>query len=355
MLIFASTPLYMHYANITMHEAFDWEVLQSVWAYNIGFLVLFLVHHYVIIPRLVTTKRTFRYIVCTLCCFIAFTFYIRNVEYRYHPIYSLEHVKGHKARRFDKSERRRHIGEVFPFLPPPVMARMIMGILMIGVDLGVVAWINQQKMQRRLLMLEQQNTRQELEQLRYQINPHFFMNTMNNIHALVDIDKECAKESIVKLSRLMRYALYEGSETMVDINHEIEFLKLYVSLMKLRYSNKVEVVCNMPQVNVAGVMVPPLLLATFVENAFKHGISYRQQSFVYVAMNVDNEEGTIMFSCINSLPQKTDIQEKKHHGIGLENVRKRLSLQYGNSFDLKIQTIDNRKYAVTLTLPTCKA
>lgn len=354
-LIFLSTPLYMYYANLTMHEKFDWQELESVWAYNIAFLLLFLVHHYVIIPRYVTDRRTFRYIACILCCFFAFALYIRIVENHYHDLYSLERKDIHKHVK-PGFHRPRHLGPVFPFLPPPVMARLIMGAMMIGVDLGAVAWINQQKMQRRLLLLEQQNTKQELEQLRYQINPHFFMNTMNNIHALVDIDKERAKESIVELSRLMRYALYEGSETMVDVNHEIEFLKMYVSLMKLRYSNKVEVVCNMPQTNSAGIVVPPLLLATFVENAFKHGISYMHKSFVHIEMKIDEEEGTIIFSCINSLPQKTDMpHEKKHHGIGLENVRKRLHLQYGDSFELKIKTTDSSQYAVTLTLPTHKA
>ena len=101
-------------------------------------------------------------------------------------------------------------------------------------------------MRQRLLLLEKQNLKQELEQLRYQINPHFLMNTLNNIHALVDIDKERAQRAIVDLSGLMRHALYKSSTPIVPMKEETEFLQQYISLMRLRYSDKVEL-CKLLQ------------------------------------------------------------------------------------------------------------
>ena len=119
-------------------------------------------------------------------------------------------------------------------------------------------------------LLEKENLNQQLEYLKYQINPHFFMNTLNNIHALVDIDPEKAKTTIVELSKMMRYLLYEGNNSLIPLHREVEFLRNYITLMKLRYTDKVKIDTDIP-VSLPDRRLPPLLLITFVENAFKHG------------------------------------------------------------------------------------
>ena len=148
-------------------------------------------------------------------------------------------------------------------------------ILMFGANLGTKYYFRSRSDQRKLEDLEKQNLEQQLEYLKYQINPHFFMNTLNNIHALVDIDPEKAKSTILELSKMMRFVLYEGNKTVVPLEREISFLQNYITLMKLRYTDKVRI-----QVDVAQTLpnkdVPPLIFITFVENAFKHGVSYRQ-------------------------------------------------------------------------------
>ena len=192
--------------------------------------------------------------------------------------------------------------------------------------------------------LQAENLSRQLETLRYQINPHFFMNTLNNIHALVDIDPEQAKASIEEFSKLMRHVLYEGDRPTIPLAKETEFLRHYVSLMKLRYADTVRIDLSLPEKD-EGAEIPPLMLASFVENAFKHGISYEKPSFVRVTVSV--EDGKIVFRCANS---RQDSAQAAQHGVGLANVRGRLDLLYGDRYTLHIDPSGD-VYDVLLLLP----
>ena len=221
---------------------------------------------------------------------------------------------------------------------------LVVLILMFGVNLGTKFYFRSRSDQRRLQDLEKQNLEQQLEYLKYQINPHFFMNTLNNIHALVDIDPEKAKSTILELSKMMRFMLYEGSKSVVPLEREMTFLQNYITLMKLRYTDKVRISVDVPA-SLPNKDVPPLMFITFVENAFKHGVSYRQESFIDIAMAIANDRLT--FTCVNSRIPK---EEDKHGGVGLANVRQRLDLIYGQNYQLDIRD-EQTSYTVKLTLP----
>ena len=169
------------------------------------------------------------------------------------------------------------------------------------------------------------------------------MNTLNNIHALVDIEPEEAKHSIVELSKMMRYVLYEGAKSGVPLQKDIEFLRNYVTLMKLRYTDKVSIRFDVPD-DITNKMVPPMLLITFVENAFKHGVSYRNPSFIDIHITTSGD--TLKFVCRNS---KTDKEPDLEGGVGLKNTRQRLDLIYGNDYRLDIDDGEDT-YEVTLEL-----
>jgi len=337
-LVFASAPLYMLYAHIVGSLDFRWEAVYSQWIYIAAYMLAFLVHHYIIIPQSIPTKR---YGVYSLSVFISLVVFI-IILVCIRPIGESHH---------------HHLGRPIEHhlfvLPPPDLGRVVGVMLLFGADLGIVAWINANNLRQRLLLLEQQSLKQNLMQLRYQINPHFFMNTLNNIHALVDIDQERAKRAIVELSGMMRYSLYEGNSSLTPLQHEVEFLQLYISLMKLRFSNKVELICKMPEQIPAEILAPPLLLTTFVENAFKHGISYQNASFIYISLELEEENTQIHFRCVNSRHNINSTKDD-HHGIGLANVRKRLELQYANSYKLNIDESNLSQYVVDLYLPTSK-
>jgi len=222
---------------------------------------------------------------------------------------------------------------------------LIILILMLGMNLGIKLYFKQRSDQRKMDHLEKENLEQQLEYLKYQINPHFFMNTLNNIHALVDIDPEKAKQTILELSKMMRFVLYEGNKKGVPLDREIAFMHNYVTLMKLRYTDKVSITIDTPS-KVPCKEVPPLMFITFVENAFKHGVSYRQASFINVSLRIENND-QLVFTCKNS---KIPKEEDKHGGVGLANVKQRLDLIYGTRYTLDIQD-EKDTYTVNLTIP----
>lgn len=133
-------------------------------------------------------------------------------------------------------------------------------LLMVGFNIAIKLFFKSFRDEEMLKELEHQRLQSELEYLKYQINPHFFMNTLNNIHALVDIDTGKAKSTIVELSKLMRYVLYEASNKTILLSREVQFLKNYIALMSLRYTNKVSIQMDFP-VEVPEVQIPPLLLS----------------------------------------------------------------------------------------------
>ncbi len=227
----------------------------------------------------------------------------------------------------------------------PAVFKIIMALLLLGVNVGIEYYKRYHEEQRRLQELEKENLQYRLEYLRYQINPHFFMNTLNNIHALVDIAPEKAKESIVELSRLMRHVLYDNSDVTVELSKEVDFLKHYIYLMRLRYTEDVEIEFSFPEED-DNAQIPPLLMATVAENAFKHGISYESRS--YIRLSVKVEDGKVVFKCVNSIPAKSS--EKDRGGIGLQNISKRLSLLYGSDFVLHIDQAESQ-YEVLIILP----
>jgi len=253
---------------------------------------------------------------------------------------------------------------------PPLMfgqhdlVSLVILILMMGMNLGVKLYFRQRGDRLKMQQLEKQNLEQQLEYLKYQINPHFFMNTLNNIHALVDIDPEKAKQTILELSKMMRFVLYEGNKQGVPLDREIAFLQNYITLMKLRYTDRVRIQVDVPP-SLPNNEVPPLMFITFVENAFKHGVSYRQPSFIEIELTVNSQPSTVNSkpSTVNSKPStvnshltftcrnsKIPKEEDKHGGVGLANVRQRLNLIYGDRYTLDIQDQQDT-YTVTLTIP----
>ena len=231
-------------------------------------------------------------------------------------------------------------------LPGYLFGRFSLALLVVGFNVAIKLLFKSMRDEEALKELEHQHLQSELQYLKYQINPHFFMNTLNNIHALVDIDPERAKTTIVELSKMMRYILYEGSNRLIPLPREVQFLNNYVQLMRLRYTDKVSIRLSAPN-NLPDKMIPPLLLIMFVENAFKHGISYLTESFVYITIDVKNNR--LKFVCRNS-KQQLMVKEEKEGGMGLVNVRCRLDLLFHDKYTLNIEDRES-EYEVSLDLP----
>ena len=228
----------------------------------------------------------------------------------------------------------------------PWWGNMIAGVLMLGANNAINALYRNMQRDEDSERLQRQNIQAEMYYLKHQINPHFLMNTLNNIHALVDIDAEAAKQTVLQLSDMMRYVVYDTGGNAIALKEDIKFVKNYIELMRIRYTDDVNISFNYPQRLQGRIDVPPLIFIVFVENAFKHGVSYNADS--YINIDIEYKDGFVVGRFENSVSEQS---RKAKPGIGLENVRKRLDLIYGSEYELHIEDADN-SYCVTLKIPT---
>ena len=227
---------------------------------------------------------------------------------------------------------------------------LIIGVLMAGANSMIKLYYRSLETEQRMAELEKQSIENEMQYLKYQINPHFLMNTLNNIHAMIDFDTELAKHSVMELSRMLRHVLYDSSGSQTSLDKEVEFLHNYIELMRIRYIDDVKITINTPDLNTCRkVTMPPLLLIVLVENAFKHGISYKKESYIDINIAVDKESLTCVVANSRHSAQTTE-----HSGIGLNNITKRLDLLFAKSYTLTTDSTSNDKYIVELVIPINK-
>lgn len=378
--------LYIRTTNDTS-LTFNWDEVLMVWREYGVFFAVFLVHNYLLAPLLVHKQQKLIYFSIVIALVGAFTFYqcqdrpkhhapriekmerpelnehpsrqerpelMEGPENPEHPWFAGDGAhRPHGPRHFRRDDHR----------PPVILSQhdvitVIILILMLGMNLGVKLYFKQKADQRQLTELEHKNLEQQLEYLKYQLNPHFLMNTLNNIHALVDIDGERAKEAIIQLSKILRYVLYETNNKRVSINKELEFMQNYTDLMRMRYGKKLQFTDTSYQLVTPGTdqpqMIPPLLFISFVENAFKHGVSYQQPSFIEITgkrYKDKQEHNRLLWSCRNSKHQKQQqTTVPQQGGVGMANVRQRLDIIFGNNYTLNVNETDNT-YEVTLDIP----
>lgn len=204
----------------------------------------------------------------------------------------------------------------------------------------------------RLLKTELGQSNAHFDFLRSQINPHFLFNSLNTIYGLALHENAVHTSTAVeKLSGMMRFMLRENMEAFIPLNREIEYLQNYVSLQRLRFGSHPSVTIDVyiDEAEVAG-QIAPMLLIPFVENAFKHGISYKEPSYIRISMQILNDQ--IEFDVANSKHERTGAEKPSDEtgGIGIENTKQRLQLLYGEKQELVIRE-SVRDYFVHLTVP----
>lgn len=352
------------------HDLDDKEFLKSDFlrTFNvvIVYVIAFAIHDIFIAPLLVNKHKPWQYILGVLILCGVFMFYkckIRPEEPPGPPAIEMQsNVSQNNVEAAQQVPMPPIIdsdGEGAPIMPPPFSRRDILALVMflfgIGTNIGVKFYFRSLEARREMEEMEKENLKQNLAQLRYQLHPHFFMNTLNNIHALVDIDPKKAQECIVDLSKLMRYILYESNHEYVQASREVDFMANYVSLMSLRYNDKLKFTANNPD-DGRGIWIPPLIFISFVENAFKHGVSYNKESFIEVGANRytnDNGESRLYYTCRNSKQAKNKNSAKKVNeasGVGLTNIRSRLDLMFGNNYSLDINDGED-EFIVNMDIP----
>lgn len=220
--------------------------------------------------------------------------------------------------------------------------------LVLGISTSITTTQIWQKDRQRNQEMEQEKISSELSFLKAQINPHFFFNTLNNIYALTVVNVETSRTAIHQLSRMMRYVLYDTQNSTALLSQEIAFIKDYISLMQLRLTEKVTVNFITPQ-PLKDFAVAPMLFLTFVENAFKHGVSDTLPSTIDVIIEQDDNKINLIVKNEVFKAHGNNIEENQ--GIGLNNTIRRLDLLYKGRYTLKVDGAgEGNTYIVNLTI-----
>jgi hypothetical protein len=293
-----------------------------------------------IIPRYFVPNNVVKFITINLFIFVCCFFIISTLELIFFP--------------FPAPDNDALLGPPRPRGPEPRFGNLpILGLLFrmfiafslsTGIAVAIHATKKWFKSKDEIKELERAHLKSELLNLKNQLNPHFFFNTLNNIYSLVIQDQEKAQEAIIQLSKMMRYLLYNSNEKFVPLTREVEFLHHYIDLMKLRVTQNVKVEYALPT-DTKKYFIAPLLFIALVENSFKHGISSTRSSEIWIEMKI-NENDEVELKIENTAYPKTD-EDRSGSGIGIENLKKRLTLLYPERHSMNI-TLDEKYYCVIL-------
>ncbi|WP_077404785.1 sensor histidine kinase [Cellulophaga omnivescoria] len=215
----------------------------------------------------------------------------------------------------------------------PKIAVIVVSYYVLLLCLGIYWFIRQLIL---IVKLKSEKSKVELMLLKSQVSPHFFFNMLNNLYGLVGKDVTKAQELILKLSDMMRYSIYEGDNETVTLKEEVDYLKNYIELHKMRYRKNIEVDfnCNIDE----NKKVVPLLFIILLENAFKHGVENLREDAT-VTINFTSSENNIKFTIENNVDSSENL--KSEPGIGLKNLKRRLELTYPNKHNLLFSSTEN--------------
>lgn len=309
-------------------------VIQGI---TLGLLIVaFYVNASILVPRLLIKNRIIYYVVAVAGLVAAIAIVMAWIDKELTPQPIFDHAPGGLRPPILNAKPHLHIQR----------ATIIITALVLGIGTSITAIQKWQKDRQKREELEKDKVTSELSVLKAQINPHFFFNTLNNIYALTALDAELAGKAIHQLSRMMRYLLYDTQAGHTMLSQEIAFVKDYISLMQLRITDAVKLTINTPE-QLRDMLLAPMILLPFIENAFKHGVRATQPC--YVDMAITQRDKVLDMVVRNSVIKDNSVSLEVNSGIGLVNTKRRLDLLYPGKYQLDIQELD-ADYNVHLVL-----
>lgn len=239
---------------------------------------------------------------------------------------------------------------------PPMVKNFFFILILVYLVVGLVSFITilnrsfqtekrNKDLQNKILTAQLQMKEQELSYLKKQIHPHFLFNTLNTIYGLALKQSIHTPEIILKLSNLLDYILYQVDKPRVSLNEEVEHIREYIELEKIRFQESLKVEFRVGDID-KQIMIAPMLLIPFVENAFKHGEIVN--GYLQIHIDIRLQKSSLDFRIDNSIRIQDEIENPK--GLGLENFRKRLDLNYENNYKLE-NSIKGNWYTASLQIP----
>ena len=278
----------------TTHDpALSWGALTVSAYWLMPMVIVYLVNFYVLVPLFYFRRRLWWFICLNILLVLACNYRFLTTDITTMPDY---YQTGYSS-----------------FM----MISLLINVMAIAFALSIRYMMRQQER-------KQKEVEAELAWLKTQINPHFLFNTLNNISSLAQIDADETQEAIMQLSDLLRYAMYETNKPKVRLDGEVEFMRNYIDLMKLRCNEMTEVNAQFIMHN-AQLEVAPLLFISLIENAFKHGMNSNAPAMIDIRL--EQQDDTLVFTCGNTNNPKPT-KDRSGSGIGIENTRRRLDLLY---------------------------
>lgn len=329
------SPLSWRMGEIQLPNQFWWKqvflvfLLISVFYSNASFTV----------PKILLQGKNYLFLLIVVLGGVFF--YGLIIYFEQFTLYSEKmHVVFNPDKPFDPNRKRWLPGDVF---------QMSLYLVSIGLSTSLALVQKWQKDETLRRELDRQRINTELAYLKAQINPHFFFNTLNNIYSLTNLDVKKAQEALLKLSRMMRYVLYENQKNETLLSKEVKFIEDYIELMKMRMTEKVKLKVEI-EIPKHDLIIAPMLILPFLENCFKHGVSSQHESEILIKLEVMGD--TLFFETKNHIfPVNPDSPEAHENGIGLANTQRRLSLLYPDKHRLKFGKNESKmEYWVNLTI-----
>lgn len=302
-----------------------WSDIIHDWLPLITFTIVFYLNYLFLIDKYFFNRKNIQFIAINILVFAVIIIVMHIVHE-----YEMKNI-GHNG-----GKNIAHVSEIFIFY-----SQFFSLVVSAVVSIAVKSVQKNSRIEREKKEIERAHLETELNQLKQQINPHFLFNTLNNIYSLIIRDQSKAQEAVHKLSHMMRYILYESQSDFLPLSKEITFIKNYISLMKLRLPDSVKLDINIAECG-GEYFIAPLILITFVENAFKHSRGFANDPFINIKIELN--DGMLNYSTVNSIGSEPNL-EKNNSGIGLINLQKRLNLLYGNDYSLSTYSKDNIFYS----------
>ncbi|MCG9791487.1 sensor histidine kinase [Flavobacterium algicola] len=329
-ILVALIPLFENKSAINSDFCFQWA----------SGIALFYFNFYYLVPQLLLQKKLWEYLM--ILSAIITVFVVIRIT-----------LLPHEMRVEDMRNINGRIVELIPKRRPPLLMKFLPILFYLFITAGstVIKTLSEYYTnQQNKLIEEAKRTASELNYLRKQTNPHFLFNALNSIYSLAYQKSDKVPDAIVTLSEMMRYMLYETDNQTVFLEKEINYIKNYIELQKLRLNNIENIYINVHG-NTKDIHIEPLLLIGFVENAFKYGTDYKGVAYVKIVINI---EDNILDFCIENKVQDFH-KDPENSGIGMSNIESRLNLLYPKTHQLTtLEKDDNFRVQLKLTLDQLK-
>jgi two-component system LytT family sensor kinase len=341
-LFWLSYYIFVALISLSIHQIYDTRFYAELLSLLPPDMLLVYINLYILVPLFLLKRKFFFYLAGLLLCLSAEA----ALNIFFHHLYGLT-GSAIFAATGDLNGRN-------------FASQLLNGIYLLGLTTALKFLKDWMLQEKKLREKERQQIDLELNFLKSQVHPHFFFNTLNNLYSLTLQKSDLAPEVVLKLSDLMSYMLYESGAALVTLKKEIANLENYIALERLRFGNRLSLSFEKEGLPTDSIRIPPLILLTFVENSFKHGIgSSIGEGRIAITLKIQQQE--LLFAIDNSVDHSpvppsdpyvppTDHRTPINAGIGLKNVVRRLDLLYGPRYRLRLAET-NGNFHVTLKMP----